>query len=259
MPERDPAETRAAPPVIVVTGGLSGIGEAVAIEFAGLGAAVVIGDIRVDRREAVAARIAAAGGESRILETDVRDPDQLDRLAAEALSAFGRIDALVVCAGTAAQGQIDTGDPLEQRTIVETNLLGSIYAVRSPLPAMRARGKGHIFLVSSVAGREWHAGEAVYIASKWGQVGLAHALRQDIRELGIRVTVVEPGLVDTPLTRDNPNVRPLLDQVRALAPLDVARAVRFAFGQPDDVLISELTIRPLRQPVPNFPSHSPSR
>ena len=117
---------------------------------------------------------------------------------------------------------------------------------------MREQRSGHIFITSSVSGREAYPGEAVYIASKWGQVGYAHALRQEVSGAGIRVTVVEPGIVDTPLTRDNPVVKPLLDATEPLAPDDVARAIVYAYGEPPYVVVSELTVRPLRQQLPDF-------
>jgi NADP-dependent 3-hydroxy acid dehydrogenase YdfG len=136
--------------------------------------------------------------------------------------------------------------------VVETNLLGTIYAVRAVLPHLLQQRSGHVFITSSVSGRESYAGETVYIASKWGQVGYAHALRQEVADSGVRVTVVEPGIVDTPLTRDNPVVRPLLEATEPLAPTDVARAIVYAYRQPPHVLVSELTIRPLRQRLPDW-------
>ena len=145
-----------------------------------------------------------------------------------------------------------SGDPARWRAVLETNLLGTIHAVRAVLPHMLSRREGHIFVTASVSGREAYAGEPVYIASKWGQVGFAHSLRLEVMDAGIRVTLVEPGIVDTPLTRDNPVVRPLLEAVEPLAPEDVARAIVFAYRQPDHVVLSELTIRPVRQPLPDF-------
>jgi len=106
--------------------------------------------------------------------------------------------------------------------------------------------------MSSVSGRESYVGEPVYIATKWGQVGFAHALRLELLEPGIRVTVIEPGLVDTPLTRDNPKVRPLLDEIEPLMAEDVARAVVFAFQEPSRVAVSEIVIRPQRQLLPQL-------
>jgi NADP-dependent 3-hydroxy acid dehydrogenase YdfG len=108
--------------------------------------------------------------------------------------------------------------------------------------------------MSSVSGRETYVGEPIYIATKWGQVGFTHALRLEILEAGanVRVTVIEPGLVDTPLTRDNPRVRPLLERITPLGAEDVARAVAYAYQQPAEVLVSELTIRPLHQALPRL-------
>ena len=159
---------------------------------------------------------------------------------------------LVANAGIADQSTMAEGDPERWRAVVETNLLGTIFTVRAVLPQMLAQQRGHIFVTSSVSGREAYPGEAVYIASKWGQVGLAHALRQEVMDEGVRVTVVEPGIVDTPLTRDNPVVRPYLESTEPLLPEDVAEAILFAWRQPPHVVVSEVTVRPLRQRLPDF-------
>jgi NADP-dependent 3-hydroxy acid dehydrogenase YdfG len=241
--------SEAGPPVVVVTGGLSGIGAAVACEFAALGAGLVLCDRSLEREAEVLQRVRDAGGEAAAVTADVRDPDSMETVATAALERHGRIDVLVANAGIADQSSVADGDPVRWRAVVETNLLGTMFSARAVLPAMVAARAGHIFIVSSVSGREAYEGEAVYIASKWGQVGFAHALRQDVLEDGIRVSVVEPGLVDTPLTRDNPVVRPLLAATQPLAPEDVARAVVYAYLQPAHVVVSEVTIRPLRQRV----------
>jgi NADP-dependent 3-hydroxy acid dehydrogenase YdfG len=237
---------------VVVTGGLSGIGAATALEFATAGAQLVLADRSTARGDEIVAGVRAGGGDALVVETDVRAHDRLAAAATTALERYGRIDVLVASAGIADQSRAHSGDPERWRAVVETNLLGTIYSVRAVLPSMRERGKGHIFIVSSVSGREAYVGEAVYIASKWGQVGYAHALRQEVADAGIRVTVVEPGIVDTPLTRDNPLVRPLLDASEPLRPEDVARAIVYAYRQPPHAVVSELTIRPLRQPQPHF-------
>jgi NADP-dependent 3-hydroxy acid dehydrogenase YdfG len=117
---------------------------------------------------------------------------------------------------------------------------------------MLEQGSGHILIMSSVSGRESYVGEPIYIATKWGQVGFAHALRLELLKPGIRVTIVEPGLVDTPLTRDNPKVRPLLEEIEPLAAEDVAQAVLFAFQQPQHVAVSEIVVRPQQQLLPNL-------
>ena len=194
----------------------------------------------------------AAGGDAVVAQADVRDHEQLADAAKLAVDRFGRIDALLANAGISDQSSAAGGDPERWRAVVETNLLGTIYAVRAVLPQMLRQSSGHIFVTSSVSGREAYPGEAVYIASKWGQVGYAHALRQEVADAGIRVTVVEPGIVDTPLTRDNPLVRPLLDATEPLNPADVAEALVYGFRQPPHVVVSELTVRPLHQQAPRF-------
>jgi NADP-dependent 3-hydroxy acid dehydrogenase YdfG len=239
-------------PVVIVTGGLSGIGAATAVEFASLGARILLADRSLAREPEVVARVTAAGGEAVAAEADVRDYAQVEAVASLALERWGRIDVLVANAGIADQSPAASGDPARWRAVLETNLLGTIHAVRAVLPHMLSRRAGHVFVTSSVSGREAYAGEPVYIASKWGQVGFAHSLRLEVMEAGIRVTLVEPGIVDTPLTRDNPVVQPLLETVEPLVPEDVARAIVFAYRQPDHVVLSELTIRPVRQPLPHF-------
>jgi NADP-dependent 3-hydroxy acid dehydrogenase YdfG len=235
-----------------VTGGLSGIGAAVAVAFGRLGAHLVLVDRDGARGVDVVAAVTAAGGTAEVAVADVREYAQVASVAELARERFGRIDVLVANAGIADQSRADSADPERSKAVLETNLLGAVYAVRAVVPSMLDRGSGHIFVMASVSGREAYPGEAVYIASKWGLVGFAHALRQEVAERGVRVTLVEPGIVDTPLTRDNPVVRPLLEAVEPLRPEDVAAAVVYAFCQSAHVVVSELTVRPLRQGTPRF-------
>jgi NADP-dependent 3-hydroxy acid dehydrogenase YdfG len=241
-----------APPVILITGGSSGIGAATAVAFARLSARVAIVDVQMDRAATVVEQVRSAGGEALPLSADVRDPEALHQAVGAALERFGRIDALVANAGISDQSSSAAGDPARWRAVVDTNVLGVLYSVRAVLPTMLERRRGHLFILASVSGRETYVGEPVYIASKWAQVGFGHALRQEVAASGIRVTLVEPGIVDTPLTRDNPVVRPLLDAAEPLVPDDVARAIVYAYEQPEHVAVSELTLRPLRHGLPSF-------
>jgi NADP-dependent 3-hydroxy acid dehydrogenase YdfG len=236
-------------PVVIITGGLSGIGAATALAFAARGGRLLLADHVVDTGPELVERVTAVGGDAIVAPADVRDYPQVERLAPLALERWGRIDAVIANAGIADQSPMHSGDPQRWRVLLETNLLGTIHTVRAVLPHMLERRRGHIFITASVSGRESYVG---YIASKWGQVGFAHSLRMEVMDAGIRVTVVEPGIVDTPLTRDNPVVRPLLDAVEPLTPDDIARAIVFAFDQPQHVVLSELTIRPVRQALPSF-------
>ena len=197
--------------------------------------------------DATVRSVKAAGGIAVPIGCDVRRPEEVAKLADLALERFGRIDLLVASAGIVTQDRIVSGDVTQWRDVVETNLLGLAYSVRAVLPQMYKQRSGHVFLVASQSGRSAYPGEAIYIASKWGVVGFGHALRIEAQSAGIRVTLIEPGLVDTPLTRLNPNVRPLLDAFTPLQPQDVAAAIVFAYGQPPHVNVNELALRPLGQ------------
>jgi NADP-dependent 3-hydroxy acid dehydrogenase YdfG len=238
-------------PVGLVTGALSGIGAATAVAFAAEGAHLVLVDRSPDAGN-VADEVRAAGGNGVVVEANVRDAGAMQRAVEIGLDAFGRIDFVVANAGIADQSTIADGDPERWRAVVETNVLGVLFTVRAALPTMIEARRGHIFIVASISGRETYVGEPAYIASKWGQVGFGHALREEVRDAGIRVTLVEPGIVDTPLTRNSPAVRPLLEAVEPLQAADVARAIVFAYSQPEHVVVSELAVRPLRQVKPDF-------
>jgi NADP-dependent 3-hydroxy acid dehydrogenase YdfG len=213
---------------------------------------VALVDVDAERGTAVVEQVRAAGGEALAVAADVREPDALERAVGLVLERFGRIDALVANAGISDQSSTARGDTTRWRAVVDTNVLGVVYSVRAVLPALLERRRGHVFIIASVSGRETYVGEPVYIASKWAQVGFGHALRQELADAGVRVTLVEPGIVDTPLTRENPVVRPLLEATEPLAPEDVARAIVYAYEQPPHVVVSELTLRPLRQRLPSF-------
>ena len=239
-------------PVGVITGGLKGIGAASAVAFGSIGARMVLAARSLAGGDELVERVREAGGDAVLESVDVRDAEAQERLAGRALEEWGRIDFLLANAGIADQSRVADGDPERWRSVVETNLLGVTYSCRAVLPAMLRQRSGHIVIMSSVSGRESYIGEPIYIATKWGQVGFAHALRLELLEPGIRVTVVEPGLVDTPLTRDNPKIRPLLEEIEPLTADDVARAVVFAFQQPRHVAVSEIVVRPQQQLLPRL-------
>lgn len=239
-------------PIGIITGGLTGIGAACALEFARLGGRMVLTGLGNEGGEDLVERVREAGGEAMCLAADVRDRNSHSRVMEQVLRQWdGGIDFLIANAGIAEQTTIATGDPELWRAVVETNLLGTIYAVHAVLPTMIEQGSGHVMIMSSTSGRESYVGEPVYVASKWGLVGFAHALRLELEPSGIRVTCVEPGIVDSPLTRNNPKVRPLLEACVPLLPEDVARAVVFAYQQPEHVAVSELVVRPRREPPPD--------
>jgi NADP-dependent 3-hydroxy acid dehydrogenase YdfG len=221
---------------VLVTGASTGIGAATARHAAEAGYRVVLGARSVDRLEALAEEL---GGEERALAVrcDVTEwPDQ-EALAARALARFGRIDVVFANAGFGAKRGFLEETPEHWRNMVLTNVLGPAYTIRATLQAVK-EARGHFVLTSSVAGRRALAG-SLYSATKWAVTGMGEALRQELNGTGVRVTLIEPGMVDTPFFDD-----PVSD---ALEADDIARAVMFAVSQPERMDVNEILVRPTAQ------------
>jgi NADP-dependent 3-hydroxy acid dehydrogenase YdfG len=233
----------------IITGGGSGIGAATAVELTRHGARLAIAELSAPAGDHIVARIREAGGEAVAFPVDVRNFDDLTRLREQTLAAFGRLDFVVANAGIADTSSMAEGDPAHWRGVIETNVLGTAYTVRAMLPVMQQQGSGHIVLLASVSGRESYVGEPIYIASKWAVVGLGYALRKEALRFGVRVTLIEPGLVDTPLARANPFAQEWFAAFPSLQPEDVARAIAYALLQPPHVSVGEIVLRPLTQEV----------
>ncbi len=235
-------------PVGVITGAGSGIGAATAVAFAGLGARLVLASLPTPGLAQKVDEVSRAGGEAVGVEIDVQDAEAVRALVDGAIVRFGRLDFLIANAGVADQALAAEGDPGVWRRLIQTNLLGAMYCARYALPHMQRQGSGHIFFMASTSGRDAYVGEPAYIASKFGLIGFAHSVRKEVARHGIRVTLIEPAAVDTPLTRSAPKVRPLIESIDPLKPADVARAIVYAFQQPPHVVIHELALRALTQP-----------
>lgn len=231
-------------PVVVVTGGATGIGRACAHAFGRTGAVVVLLSLPGDELAGTVAELSAAGARAYPAVADVRDFAAVKHAIAQVVTGLGRIDVLVASAGVADQSSITSGSPKRWQAVVETNLLGVANTIRAVAPVMTRAGSGDIVVIASVSGRDIYVGEPLYIASKWGVIGLGHAVRKELQSSGIRVALVEPGLVDTPLTRGSPVVRPLVEAGGALLPEDVADAVTWLVSRPRRVAVTEVVIRP---------------
>ncbi len=229
----------------IVTGAGRGIGEGCARKLAGYGARVLLADLDEGRLRQVAAKIRDAGGEAETQVTDVRDWPSVEALAATCLERFGAIDFVVANAGIGSYSALHDGDPTLWRRVVETNLLGVLHTVRATYPQMKEAGRGHIVLMASIAGRQTWVGEPIYIATKWGVVGFGWALRKEAIPHNVRVTMIEPGMVDTPLLQETEEGRGEIERFASLSIDDVARAVAFALAQPEGVAVSELMITPV--------------
>src|SRR4051812_46850268 len=189
--------------VIAVTGASSGIGEATALAAARAGAAVALAARRTDRIEALAQRIEQDGGRAIAVETDVGDEGQARAFVTRTRDELGRLDVLVNNAGVMLLGPILDAPLDEWRTMIDVNVYGVLYCTHAALPIMLEQGSGHIINVSSVAGRIARAGSGVYNLTKWGLGAFSEALRQEVTEHDIRVTLIEPGATETELPSHN--------------------------------------------------------
>jgi NADP-dependent 3-hydroxy acid dehydrogenase YdfG len=239
--------------VALITGASSGIGEATAQALAAQGICVVVAARRADRLEGLVKRIRDVGGEAVTLVADVTDEEQVQAMVSRTQEQWGRLDILVNNAGLMLLGPIAGANTEDWRRMVQTNVLGLLYATHAVLPIMKAQGSGHIVNISSLAGRIARAGSGVYNVTKWGVVAFSEALRQECVQDHIRVTVIEPGMVETdlashityPAAREN-----ALRRIRETTPLqseDIANAILYAVTQPPHVNVNEILIRPTEQ------------
>lgn len=225
-------------PVLLITGASSGIGAATA-RAAGGSHRLVLAARRLEPMEELAAEL---GGEERALavQCDVTEWDQVEATAAAALERFGRIDAVFANAGFGARRGFLEESVDHWRSMILTNVFGVALTIRATLPHMLERGEGHFVITSSVAGRRALPG-SLYSATKWAVTAMGEALRAELRQIhenrAIRVTLIEPGMVDTPFFDNRPGTSVLHGD-------DIAKAVMFALEQREGVDVNEILIRP---------------
>lgn len=240
--------------VAAVTGASSGIGAATARVLAGAGMAVALAGRRTDRIEALAHEINESGGRALAIPTDVTREDEANAFVQRAHADLGGLDVLVNNAGVMLLGPIDGAPTDEWRRMIDVNVMGVLYCTHAALPIMRETGGGHIVMVSSVGGRVIGKYSGVYNLTKFGLGAFSEALRQESQGQGIRVTVIEPGRVESEL-RDH--IRPeVLEQISGgfagvtpLKPEEIGEAILWAVSQPANVDVSELLVRPLISPM----------
>jgi len=240
--------------VAAVTGATSGIGEATAVALAGAGARVALAGRREDRLSALAERIEGDGGRALAVPTDVGDEAQASAFVRRAHDELGGLNILINNAGVMLLGPVTGGDTDEWRRMINANCFGVLYCTHAALPLLGEAAGGDIVNVSSVAGRQATLGSAVYNMTKWGVNGFTEGLRQEALHAGIRVSVVEPGMVATELLDHNTNpavleaAEKLREQVGTpLSSDDIARVILYIVSQPEHVAVNEVLIRPTRQ------------
>jgi NADP-dependent 3-hydroxy acid dehydrogenase YdfG len=242
----------------LVTGASSGIGEAVAEQLASEGAAVALVARRGDRLEALAERIAKAGGRALTIEADVTDEDEVRAAVERAASEFERLDTVIANAGLMLLGPILEAPTEEWRRMVHLNVLGLMYTAHAALPHLLAAAEQEprmvtdLVLISSVAGRVARLGSGAYNATKHAVGAFSESLRQEVTERHVRVSLVEPGAVDTELSSHNrpevlSNIKARFAGVERLRAEDIADAITYIVTRPRHAAINELLIRPTEQ------------
>ena len=239
--------------VALVTGASSGIGQATAIALAKAGARVAIAARRRDRLDTLAAKLIPIGAEPLVLEADLLDEHVAQRIVAQTEAHFGKLDILVNNAGVMYLEPVAEADLGRWRRMLELNVLSLIASTQAALAGMKARRDGHIVNISSTAGRIANPMAAGYSATKFGVVAFSEALRREVCADNIRVSVIEPGVVQTELrdhidhaaTRDSLNA--WADNMRQLQPEDVADAIVFCVSRPAHVNVNEILMRPTDQ------------
>jgi NADP-dependent 3-hydroxy acid dehydrogenase YdfG len=224
-------------PVLLITGASSGIGAATARLAAEHGYRLVLGARSQERLQGLADEL---GGPERALAVacDVTEPADQDGAVRTALEAFGRLDVAFANAGIGGPRGFEGGDPEAWRAMVLTNVYGAALTIRAAARALR-ESRGHLLLTSSIAGRRALAG-SLYSSTKFAVTGMAEAARLEFNGTGVRVTLIEPGMVETPGFPHEDFDAPLTSE-------DVARAVLFALSQPPRMDVNEILIRPTAQ------------
>jgi len=237
--------------VAVVTGASSGIGEATVRALSEAGAAVALGARRTDRLEAIAEGLS---GRSLVREVDVSDEKQATGFVRDAAGELGGLHILVNNAGLMLLGPVTDQTTEDWRRMVGVNLMGLLYCTHAALPLMAESGGGDIVNISSVAGRRADAGAAVYNMTKFGVHAFSEALRQEALHVGVRVTTVAPGFVETELQghNTNPLVRRTMERSReqigeVLKADDIAAEILHAVTRPSHVCVNEVVVRPIGQ------------
>ncbi|WP_235953015.1 SDR family oxidoreductase [Noviherbaspirillum galbum] len=241
----NPAEARdLAGKTILVTGGASGLGAALSHVLSSCGANVVIGDINLDKAQTVASLLESAPGKTHAIGFNVGDPAGAEGAIAETISRFGALDVLINNAGTDVTCPIDELGDEDWDRVMRTNLYGPFLLSKHAARHMKQAGGGQIINIASTAAKRAWPNASAYHASKWGVLGLSHALHAELRPHRIKVTAVLAGGMRTPFLLDR---FPDIDVNTLQDPVNVAKAVKAVITLPEQTVIPEIMVLPMQE------------
>ncbi|OKH61576.1 oxidoreductase [Mycobacterium sp. SWH-M1] len=236
--------------IIIVTGASSGIGEAVAERLTAEGHHVVAGARRTERLEALAERVRGTGGSIEVRALDVTDRAAVSVFVDATVATHGRLDVIVNNAGVMPLSRLDALLVDQWDTMIDVNVRGLLNGIAATLPHFQRQGAGHFVTVASIGAHEVVPTAAVYCATKYAAWAITEGLRLEV-DPSIRVTTVSPGVVESELAdtiTDSTAAAAMRDYRAAAIPPDaIARGIAYAIGEPAEVDVNELIIRPARQ------------
>jgi 3-oxoacyl-[acyl-carrier protein] reductase len=233
---------------VLITGASAGIGHASALAFAAQGANVVVTARREERLRDLCTEIAASGGKAVFHAGDATAEPTAEACIALALATFGKLDILIANAGAGNYKNLVDTSAAEYDALMDANMKSSFLFARHAAPPMIAQRSGELLFISSVAGLQGYAGEAVYCASKFAQVGFAQALDGELRKFGVKVGVLCPGGVKTEFALGHGRTEESVKASYMMEPSEVADAIVFACLQPANARILQMTIRHMGEP-----------
>lgn len=236
--------------VVLITGASSGIGEAVAKELASAGAKIVVGARRVERLNALVEEINNTGGQAVAQALDVTDLESMESFVAFAEEKYGPVDVIINNAGVMPLSPLASLKVGEWNQMIDVNIRGVLHGIAAVLPGMNARASGHVINVASIGAHAVSPTAAVYCATKYAVWAISDGLRQESDK--IRVTTISPGVVESELADSisDEQGRNEMKEFRKIAikPDAIARAIAYAIGQPAEVDVSEIIVRPTASP-----------
>lgn len=239
--------------VIIITGASSGIGLATAKLLGVRGAILSLAARRKDKLDILVKEIEDGGGKAKAFVTDVSKRTDVDALIAGTIQAFGKIDVLFNNAGIMPVSMLENLHYDEWEQMIDINIKGVLYGIGAALPHFKAQKSGHFINVSSVAGHLVAPSSSVYSGTKFAVRAISEGLRQEVKPYHIRTSIISPGLTQSELTNTitDESIKPLIGQMAgmAISADSIAQAVAYVIGQPDDVDVNEMIIRPTAQPM----------